>query len=117
MLRPAWLLAFLDRSDQTLGVNRRRRLHPSFPQRRSLPSRVGYDYTVSLERYGDRTFTGWIVALTGCALHKPRDPSVAYHVEGPTGSKNLHTSIESGSFSCEYSGGIRSLRESGNRFV
>jgi len=71
MLRPAWLLAFLDRSDRTLGVGRRRRLRPSFPQRRSLASRVGYDYTASLERHGDRTCTGWIVAVTGCALHKP----------------------------------------------
>lgn len=71
MLRPAWWLAFLDRSDQTLGVGRRRRLRPSFPQRRSLASRVGYDYPASLERYGDRTFTGWIVAVTGCARHRP----------------------------------------------
>jgi hypothetical protein len=71
MLRPAWLLAFLDQSDRTQGGGRRRRLRPSFPQRQSLASRVGYDYTASLERYGDRTYTGWIVAVTGCALHKP----------------------------------------------
>jgi hypothetical protein len=67
MLRPAWLLAFLDRSDRTPSVSRRRRLRPSFPQRRSLAFRVGYNYTASLERYGDRTCTGWIVAVTGCA--------------------------------------------------
>ena len=71
MLRPAWLLAFLDRSDLTPRVGRRRRVRPSFPQRRSLASRVGYDYTASLERYGDRTCTGWIVTVTGCALLTP----------------------------------------------
>ena len=49
MLRPAWLLAFLDWSDLTKRVGRRRRLRPSLPQRRSLTSRVGYDYTASPE--------------------------------------------------------------------
>jgi len=33
MLRPAWLLAFLDWSDLTESVGRRRRLRPSLPQR------------------------------------------------------------------------------------
>ena len=68
MLRPAWLLAFLDWSDLTKRVGRRRRLHPSLPQRRSLTSRVGYDYTASLERYCGRTSTGWSAAVAGCAL-------------------------------------------------
>jgi hypothetical protein len=36
-----------------------------------LAARVGYDYTAPLERYSDRTSTGWIVAVTGCALHNP----------------------------------------------
>ncbi len=71
MLRPAWLLAFPNRSDLTPRVGRRRRVRPSFPQRRSLASRVRYGYTASLERYGDRTCTGWMVAVTGCALLIP----------------------------------------------
>jgi hypothetical protein len=72
MLRPAWLLAFLDWSDLTEPVGRRRRLRPSLPQRRSLTSRVGYDYTASPDRYCGRTSTGWSAAVTGCA--KPRPP-------------------------------------------
>ena len=68
MLRPAWLLAFLDWSDLTKPVGRRRRLRPSLPQRRSLTPRVGYDYTASPEGYCGRTFTGWSAAVTGCAL-------------------------------------------------
>jgi hypothetical protein len=68
MLRPAWLLAFLDWPDLTKRVGRRRRVHPSLPQRRSLTSRVGYDYTASPERYCGRTSTGWSAAVTGCAL-------------------------------------------------
>ena len=68
MLRPAWLLAFLDWSDLTKPVGRRRRLRPSLPQRRSLTPRVGYDYTASPEGYCGRTFTGWSAAVTGCTL-------------------------------------------------
>ena len=74
MLRPAWLLAFLDWSDLTKPVGRRRRLRPSLPQRRSLTSRVGYDYTASPERYCDRTSTGWSAAVTGCALLRSPSP-------------------------------------------
>jgi hypothetical protein len=68
MLRPAWLLAFLDWSDLTELVGRRRRVRPSLPQRRSLTSRVGYDYTASPDGYCGRTSTGWSAAVTGCAL-------------------------------------------------
>jgi hypothetical protein len=68
MLRPAWLLAFLDWSDLTTRVGRRRRVHPSLPQRRSLTPRGGYDYTASPDGYCGRTFTGWSAAVTGCAL-------------------------------------------------
>jgi hypothetical protein len=77
MLRPAWLLAFLDWSDLTKRVGRRRRLHPSLPQRRSLTSRVGYDYTASPERYCGRTSTGWSAAVTGCALLRSQFPWLA----------------------------------------
>ncbi len=68
MLRPAWLLAFLDRSDLTPRVSRRRRVRSSFPQRRSLASRVGYDYTAPLGRDCDRTCTGRSTPVMGCAL-------------------------------------------------
>ena len=49
------------------SVGRRRRLHPSLLQKRSLASRVGYDYTASPDGYCDRTYTGWNAAVTGCA--------------------------------------------------
>ena len=68
MLRPAWLLAFLDWSDLTKPVGRRRRLRPSLPQRRSLTPRGGYDYTALPDGYCGRTFTGWSAAVTGCTL-------------------------------------------------
>jgi hypothetical protein len=77
MLRPAWLLAFLDWSDLTSRVGRRRRVHPSLPQRRSLTSRVGYDYTASPERYCGRTSTGWSAAGTGCAFLRSQLPWIA----------------------------------------
>jgi hypothetical protein len=77
MLRPAWLLAFLDWSDLTEPIGRRRRLRPSLPQRRSLTSRVGYDYTASPERYCGRTSTGWSAAVTGCALRRSPCPWLA----------------------------------------
>jgi hypothetical protein len=60
----------LARPDVTVG--RRRRLRPSLPQRRSLTSRVGYDYTASPDGYCGRTYTGWSAAVTGCALLRSR---------------------------------------------
>ena len=49
-----------------LPSGRRGLLHPSFPKERSPFPRVGYNYTASLGRYRDRTFTGWVAAVAGC---------------------------------------------------
>jgi hypothetical protein len=106
MLRPAWLLAFLDWSDLTELVGRRRRLRPSLPQRRSLTSRVGYDYTASPDRYCGRTSTGWSAAVTGCALLRSQFPLFASlgrcSPPGVCGSAGRSVLTAAGALSCAF---------------
>ncbi len=69
LLRPARLLALLDRSD----LERHRSpaaedFLPELSRGRSPSPRVGYRYTAPGGGHRDRTFTGWSTAVTGCAF-------------------------------------------------
>src|SRR2546425_2809502 len=69
LLRPARLLALLDRSD----LERHRSpaaedFLPELSRGRSPSPRVGYRYTAPRGGHRDRTFTGWSTAVTGCAF-------------------------------------------------
>src|SRR3989442_8110505 len=81
LLRPARLLALLDRSD----LERHRSpaaedFLPELSRGRSPSPRVGYRYTAPGGGHRDRTFTGWSTAVTGCAFwRRTRPKAVPYH--------------------------------------
>ena len=69
MLRPVKLLALLDWSDLELSLAAEDVYIRACPRPVTGP-RVGYHYTALLGENGDRTFTGWSIAVTGCTFRR-----------------------------------------------
>src|SRR5438552_1105046 len=78
LLRPARLLALLDRSDlERLRSPAAEDFLPELSRGRSPSPRVGYRYTAPGSGHRDRTFTGWSTAVTGCTFWHAKRKRIA----------------------------------------